>query len=75
MTDARRSNDEYYRFKVVIIGDSGVGKSNLISRFTRNEFCLEHNPTIGIDFAYHAIQVHALGSSPLFVVVKIQKFK
>jgi Ras-related protein Rab-11A len=23
---------------VVLIGDSGVGKSNLLSRFTRNEF-------------------------------------
>ncbi len=26
---------------VVLIGDSGVGKSNLLSRFTRNEFNLE----------------------------------
>ena len=26
---------------VVLIGDSGVGKSNLLSRFTKNEFNLE----------------------------------
>ncbi|KAA8571754.1 hypothetical protein EYC84_001729 [Monilinia fructicola] len=32
------ANDEYdFLFKVVLIGDSGVGKSNLLSRFTRNE--------------------------------------
>ncbi|KAE9445284.1 hypothetical protein C3L33_22817, partial [Rhododendron williamsianum] len=35
---ARRPDEEYdYLFKVVLIGDSGVGKSNLLSRFTRNE--------------------------------------
>ncbi|KAF3337326.1 Ras-related protein Rab-25 [Carex littledalei] len=57
MADARRSYDEYYRFKVVVIGDSGVGKSNLISRFTRNEFCLEYEPTVAINFANLALQL------------------
>ena len=28
---------EDYKLKVVIVGDSGVGKSNLIKRFTTNE--------------------------------------
>jgi hypothetical protein len=36
---------------VVLIGDSGVGKSNLLSRFTRNEFNLESKTTIGVEFA------------------------
>lgn len=43
--------------EVVLIGDSGVGKSNLLSRFTRNEFCLESKSTIGVEFATRAIQV------------------
>lgn len=38
-------------FLVVLIGDSGVGKSNLLSRFTRNEFNLESKSTIGVEFA------------------------
>ena len=42
---------------VVLIGDSGVGKSNLLSRFTRNEFNLESKLTIGLDFAIRSIQV------------------
>merc|ERR1712070_453112 len=52
------ANDEYdYLFKVVLIGDSGVGKSNLLSRFTRNEFNLDSKSTIGVEFATRSIQV------------------
>ncbi|KAF4321140.1 hypothetical protein JM18_004559 [Phytophthora kernoviae] len=48
--------DEYdYLFKIVLIGDSGVGKSNLLSRFTRNEFNLESKSTIGVEFATKSI--------------------
>jgi len=53
-------DEEYdYLFKVVLIGDSGVGKSNLLSRFTRNEFNLESKSTIGVEFATKSIQVDA----------------
>jgi len=48
-----------YLFKVVLIGDSGVGKSNLLSRFTRNEFNLESKSTIGVEFATRSINVDA----------------
>ncbi|KAG2237737.1 hypothetical protein INT48_009675 [Thamnidium elegans] len=44
-------------FIVVLIGDSGVGKTNLLSRFTRNEFNLESKSTIGVEFATRSIQV------------------
>ncbi|CAL5377388.1 unnamed protein product [Camellia sinensis] len=55
---ARRPDEEYdYLFKVVLIGDSGVGKSNLLSRFPRNEFCLESKSTIGVEFATRTLQV------------------
>ena len=53
-----RGDDEYdYLFKVVLIGDSGVGKSNLLSRFTKNEFNLESKTTIGVEFATKSIEV------------------
>lgn len=42
---------------VVLIGDSGVGKTNLLSRFTRNEFNLESKSTIGVEFATRSVQV------------------
>ncbi|GAA0143601.1 small GTPase [Lithospermum erythrorhizon] len=54
-----RTDDDYdYLFKVVLIGDSGVGKSNLLSRFSRNEFSLESKSTIGVEFATRSIQVN-----------------
>uniref|UniRef100_A0AC34G4W6 Uncharacterized protein n=1 Tax=Panagrolaimus sp. ES5 TaxID=591445 RepID=A0AC34G4W6_9BILA len=50
------SNNEFdYLFKVVMIGDSGVGKSNLLSRFTSNEFDLGSKTTIGVEFASKTI--------------------
>ncbi|KAM3326442.1 hypothetical protein P3S67_001568 [Capsicum chacoense] len=53
-----RAEDDYdYLFKVVLIGDSGVGKSNLLSRFTRNEFSLESKSTIGVEFATKSLTV------------------
>ncbi|KAJ8648273.1 hypothetical protein MRB53_001296 [Persea americana] len=55
---AHRIDHEYdYLFKIVLIGDSGVGKSNILSRFTRNEFCLESKSTIGVEFATRTLQV------------------
>eukprot|EP01018_Ginkgo_biloba_P014244 Gb_03447 [translate_table: standard] len=44
-----------YVFKVVIIGDSAVGKSQLLSRFSRNEFSLESRATIGVEFQTRTI--------------------
>jgi Ras-related protein Rab-11A len=46
-----------YLFKIVLIGDSGVGKSNLLSRFTRDEFNLESKTTIGVEFAQKTIVI------------------
>jgi GTPase SAR1 family protein len=58
MAAGYRAEDDYdYLFKVVLIGDSGVGKSNLLSRFTRNEFSLESKSTIGVEFATRSLQV------------------
>lgn len=50
--------DYDFLFKVVLIGDSGVGKSNLLTRFTKNEFNLESKSTIGVEFATKTIAVN-----------------
>lgn len=58
MGSSYRADEDYdYLFKVVLIGDSGVGKSNLLSRFTKNEFSQQSKSTIGVEFATRSIQV------------------
>ncbi|KAG6392394.1 hypothetical protein SASPL_146611 [Salvia splendens] len=41
---------EDYLFKIVLIGDSAVGKSNLLARFARDEFHPNSKSTIGVEF-------------------------
>ena len=48
-------DDTVDMIKLIIVGDSGVGKSNLLSRFTRNEFSLDSKSTIGVEFATKSI--------------------
>ncbi len=48
--------------KLIVIGDSGVGKTNLISRFCEGDninyrFKDTHNATIGVDFSVKIINV------------------
>ncbi|KAF9621836.1 hypothetical protein IFM89_028424 [Coptis chinensis] len=57
MAGYKADEDYDYLFKVVLIGDSGVGKSNLLSRFTKNEFSLESKSTIGVEFANRSLTV------------------
>ena len=38
-------------FKIVLVGDTGVGKTNLLTRFSKDEFSLETKTTIGVEFA------------------------
>jgi len=43
--------DKYDKlFKIVLVGDSGVGKSNILSRYINDEFYHESKSTIGVEF-------------------------
>ncbi|CAG9328234.1 unnamed protein product [Blepharisma stoltei] len=44
-------------FKIVIIGDSGVGKSCLLARYTYEQFDEAHIVTIGVDFQIRTLNV------------------
>ncbi len=48
---SRRIDSYDYLFKIVLVGDSSVGKSNLLLRFTRDEFNSDSRSTIGVEFS------------------------
>ena len=50
------ANDYDYLFKVLIIGNSGVGKSCLLLRFADDMFSENYISTIGVDFKIRKIQ-------------------
>jgi len=49
--------DYDYLIKVVMVGDSGVGKTSLMQRFKENAFHGHHIATIGVDFEVKTIQL------------------
>jgi len=49
--------DYDYLFKLVLIGDSGVGKSCLLLRFADDNFTDSYISTIGVDFRFRTITI------------------
>ena len=50
-------SDYNYLFKIVVIGDSGVGKTNLVSQFIDHNFLLDQKPTVGVEFATKTVKI------------------
>mmetsp|Transcript_25961 Transcript_25961/g.25540 ORF Transcript_25961/g.25540 Transcript_25961/m.25540 type:complete len:176 (-) Transcript_25961:133-660(-) len=49
--------DQELLFRVIIVGDTGVGKSCLLLRFSENLFKEQHNVTIGVEFGTKSIEI------------------
>ncbi|XP_078277158.1 ras-related protein Rab-7L1-like [Rhinoraja longicauda] len=45
-----------YLFKVLVIGDSAVGKTSLVHRYTNDSFSKHYKSTVGVDFALKTLQ-------------------
>lgn len=51
------STEPDYLLKIVLIGDTGVGKTNLLSRFSRDMFNPDSKSTIGVEFATKTLEI------------------
>jgi len=52
------AQDYDYLLKIVMIGDSGVGKSCLLKRFSTKEFSDNYISTIGVDFEIQTLDIN-----------------
>ena len=62
-------DDQYdFIFKIVLIGDSGVGKTNILSRYLTDKFSSTTQPTVGVEFGSNY-----KGAKGAFVVYDISR--
>ena len=57
MEEVKKNNGYDYMAKIIIIGDSGVGKTNFITRLCENHFKQTYVATIGVDFKIKTVDV------------------
>ncbi|OMJ65892.1 hypothetical protein SteCoe_37461 [Stentor coeruleus] len=46
-----------YLFKFILVGDAGVGKSNILSQFIQNRFRNEYDLTVGVEFGSKIVNI------------------
>ena len=49
-------------FKIVLVGDAGVGKTNLLSRYIKGNLPKVPSPTIGVEFATRTVPLPSGGT-------------
>ena len=58
VSDSEESPDTIVHcVKTIFLGDPGVGKTNIMTRFTMDRFVLNSKPTLGIDFATKLVRL------------------
>lgn len=53
------SEDYDFVYKIVLVGDTGVGKTNLVSRYIKNTKPKKPNPTIGVEISTRIVKLQS----------------
>lgn len=54
--DEGQSNVNEFLYKIVIVGNTNVGKTNILSQYTEQTFIENQKNTIGVDFKIYETQ-------------------
>eukprot|EP00826_Nyctotherus_ovalis_P037753 TRINITY_DN3471_c0_g1_i1.p1 TRINITY_DN3471_c0_g1~~TRINITY_DN3471_c0_g1_i1.p1 ORF type:complete len:144 (-),score=32.13 TRINITY_DN3471_c0_g1_i1:333-764(-) len=57
MTRPNQGKQYDYLFKIIMLGEHKVGKTQLINRYTKNEFNLHHSTTLGVEFTTQTVVI------------------
>jgi Ras-related protein Rab-11A len=51
-------DNEDYSFKIVVVGDAAVGKSNILYRYVNNEFVSNTKATVGVELFHKSFKIN-----------------
>jgi GTPase SAR1 family protein len=60
--NTRHDEDYNFIFKIILLGDSSVGKTHLLSRYIRGQLPRTKYPTIGVEFATKPVPLKTGGT-------------
>ncbi|KAF7635178.1 hypothetical protein Mgra_00005464 [Meloidogyne graminicola] len=47
----------HYQYRIIVVGDSTVGKSSLLRYFTEGKQAESNEPTVGVDFNFRLVEI------------------
>ena len=63
MVEVQEENNNFeLLYKIIIIGDSGVGKSNILSRYIKDEFHIDSKATVGVELGTKFVKIQGTGA-------------